>query len=293
MGVGDRHADRPGAGDPAPAHLQVVEVDDPAAAARAADEDAADEVQGRPAAHAAGDDEVLSGEPGQPVRVLPPDGRPAAGLPRALLHAARRPAVRHLPGHQPAGHGEPAAVRGDARVELPLHPGPDEQGDRRSARRADRALRRVAARLDAAHVRHRGQEPAEDLPGAAVPVRRLHLAVPGRPARLLDHDEPVDDPAAVDHQEAPRPAPRGSHGCREGGQGRAGADEDQGQERQERRQEREERQARATARAAEAARSASSRRRLRPPTAAGRSSSTNGPPPAPPRKKKKRSGRRR
>ena len=62
----------------------------------------------------------------------------------------------------------------------------------------------------------------QDLPGAAVPVRRLHLAVPGRPAPLLDHDEPVDDPAAVDHQEAPRPAPRGSHGRREGGEGRAG-----------------------------------------------------------------------
>ena len=79
------------AGDPAAGHLQVVEVDDPAAAARAGDEVAADEVQAGPAAAPAGDDEVLPGEPGQPVRVLPPDDRPAAGVPGAVLHAARRP----------------------------------------------------------------------------------------------------------------------------------------------------------------------------------------------------------
>ena len=126
------------------------------------------------------------------------------------------------PAINPPGSRQSAAVRRDAGVELPLHPRPDRQGHGRRARRADRALRRVAARLDAADVRHRGQEPAEDLPGAAVPVRRLHLAVPGRPARLLDHDEPVDDPAAVDHQEAPRAAARGSHGRCEGGQGGAG-----------------------------------------------------------------------
>ena len=131
VGLVDRRADAAGAGDPAAGHLQVVEVDDPAAAARAADEGAADEVQGRPAAHPAGDDEVLSGEPGQPVRVLPPDGRAAAGLPVALLHAAHRPAARHLPGRQPARHGAPAAVRREPRVELPLHPGPD--GARRRA----------------------------------------------------------------------------------------------------------------------------------------------------------------
>ena len=69
-------------GDPAPRHLQVVEVDDPAAAARAADEGDAEEVQGGPAAPAAGDDEVLPGELGQPVRLLPADDRAAAGVPR-------------------------------------------------------------------------------------------------------------------------------------------------------------------------------------------------------------------
>ena len=40
------------------------------------------------------------------------------------------------PRHQPAGHAQPAAVRRDARVELPLHPGPDRT--RRPARCSSR-----------------------------------------------------------------------------------------------------------------------------------------------------------
>ena len=42
---------------------------------------------------------------------------------------------------QPCGHG------GAGRV--PLHPGPDRQGDRRRAGHADRAVRRLAAAVDA------------------------------------------------------------------------------------------------------------------------------------------------
>ena len=72
--------------------------------------------------------------------------------------------------------------------------------------------------LDAAHVGVRGQEPAPDLPGAAVRSSSLHHQLPGRPARLLDHDEPLDDRAAV-HRAPPasdrrkrrrRPAPVGA-----------------------------------------------------------------------------------
>ena len=43
---------------------------------------------------------------------------------------------RHLPGDQPAGHGEPGAVRRGRRRGLPLHPGPDGQGDRLRAGRS-------------------------------------------------------------------------------------------------------------------------------------------------------------
>ena len=53
------------------------------------------------------------------------------------------------PDINPAGHGEPAALRRRRRRELPLHPGPDGQGDGRRAGRADRPLRRLAAAVDA------------------------------------------------------------------------------------------------------------------------------------------------
>src|SRR3954469_103893 len=115
----DRRPDAPGAWAPAARDVQVVEVDDPAAAARAGDEGDAEEVQGGPAAPPAGDDEVLQGEPGQPVRLLSPDGRAAAGLLVALLHAAHRPAARHLPGRQPARDGASGHLRREPRVELP------------------------------------------------------------------------------------------------------------------------------------------------------------------------------
>ena len=109
--------------------------------------------------------------------------------------------------------------------------------------------------------------------GAAVLLRGVRLPVPGRPAPLLDHDEPLDDRAADDRPQArlgplrPPPDPdadaaRQPEGCssrlpaaaRRGG---VGATSD---------------------------RQRLGRRTRRRPT---------GPPPAPPRKKKKRSGRRR
>ena len=82
--------------------------------------------------------------------------------------------------------------------------------DGRRAARPDRALRRLAAALDAADVDRDGQDAAPDLHGAPVHLRHLHHQLPGRPARLLDHDEPVDDRPAGDHPEAARPdAPTG------------------------------------------------------------------------------------
>ena len=124
--------------------------------------------------------------------------------------------------------------------------------------------------------------------------RRIFLALPflfvafiwqfpGRPARVLDHDERVDDPPAVHHQEAAGPAARGGDGCGEGGQGAGGA------------REKEKGKGKGGKGGGRALGKLS-------PTAAtadggggggGKSRSSNGPPPAPPRKKKKRSGRRR
>ena len=44
-----------------------------------------------------------------------------------------------------------------------------------------------------------GPDAAPDLHGAAVLLRHLHHQLPGRPARLLDHDEHLDDRPAVHH----------------------------------------------------------------------------------------------
>ena len=68
-----------------------------AAAAPAGDEGDPGEVQGRQAAPAAGDDEVLQGEQRQPAGLVSADGGPAAGLHLAVLHAAPEPARRYLP----------------------------------------------------------------------------------------------------------------------------------------------------------------------------------------------------
>ena len=57
-----------------------------------------DEVQGRQAAPAAGDHEVLPGEQGQPLASCLPLVAAAAGLHLAVLHAAHGPAAGHLPG---------------------------------------------------------------------------------------------------------------------------------------------------------------------------------------------------
>ena len=121
--------------------------------------------------------------------------------------------------------------------------------------------------VHAADVDDDGPDAADDLPGAAVLLRHLHHQLPGRPARLLDHHEPVDDRAAGDHPEAPRAdaatGPGGRHGAR-----RPVA----------------RRRRRWHARAAAAAGGGNGN----PPKG-----KPSGPPPAPPRRKKKRSGRRR
>ena len=104
----------------------------------------------------------------------------------------------------PSATGEPGAVRPGRRRRLPLHPGPDEQGHRLGPGVLIVLYVGSQLRLDAADVDDDGPHPADDLPGAAVLLRHLRHQLPGRPARLLDHHQPVDDRAAGDHPAAAR-----------------------------------------------------------------------------------------
>ena len=182
----------------------------------------------------------------------------------------------------------PDALRVDGERRVPLHPDLTDKATGSDADHPDRPLRRLAAVLDAADVDDDGPHAAHDLPGAAVPLRHLRDPVPGRPARVLDHHEHVDDRAAGDHPQAPRPA--ASAGADTGGvasgglfggwrwrrrrraappTARSGGDGDSG--------------GKAPARVKEPAKVGGAEPKGRPASR----------PPAPPRKKKKRSGRRR
>ena len=106
---------------------------------------------------------------------------------------------------------------------VPLHPGPDAQGDRRRAGRPARPLRGLAAALERADVGHGGPQPALHHDRAAVRVRAVHPGLPGRPARLLDHDELLDRRPAVRHPARGRVARARGAGQRTGRQaGRRG-----------------------------------------------------------------------
>ena len=81
-----------------------------------------------------------------------------------------------------------------------------------------RPLRRLAAALERADVGHGRPQPALHHDRAAVRVRAVHPGLPGRPARLLDHHEPVDRRPAVHHPARGRVA-----GARRAGSGPATA----------------------------------------------------------------------
>ena len=92
VGDDDRRADPARAADGEADPLDAV-----APEARAGDEGAAEEVQGRPREAERGDDEVLQGEQHQPGRLVPAAARAAAGVLRAVLRPqglleTRRPA---------------------------------------------------------------------------------------------------------------------------------------------------------------------------------------------------------
>ena len=282
----DRRAHRGRPRRAAPAHAEAVQVHAEHGQVPARDQAAAGALQGRPRAAQPGDDEVLPGEQGEPVRLVSPARRAVAGVPGAVLHAPGRPPARHLPGGQPAGHRGSAAVRAGRRRRVPVHPGPDGQGDGRRTGHADHPLRRLAAALDGADVDGDRPHAAHDLPGAAVRLRDLHHQLPGGPARLLDHDELLDDRAADHRPKAPRADATGDarrrtatdvdHGSHAASRQRA---DDGGGRRQPTRTREPDKVASGSGTGARA----SSPPKRRP----------SSPPPPSPRKKKKRSGRRR
>ena len=112
--------------------------------------------------------------------------------------------------------------------EVPLHPGPDGQGDRR--RRSSSCSSSTSARscLERADVGHGRPQPALHHDRAAVRLRALHHQLPGRPARLLDHDEPLDRRPAVHHPARGRAARARRAGRRPAPAGAAAAVADEG-----------------------------------------------------------------
>ena len=137
-----------------------------------------------------------------------PAGAAAPGLLLAVLHAAKGPQARHLPGHRAATRQSTGrAVTnvacnqvGPREREVPLHPGPDRPGDRRRPGRScsSSTSARSCSRASLMSVDGRPQ-PALHHDRAAVRLRALHPELPGRPARLLDHDELLDRRPAVRH----------------------------------------------------------------------------------------------
>ena len=118
-------------------------------------------------------------------------------------------------------------LRASQRRELPVHPGPHQQGDRRGAGGPDRALRRDPARLEPDDVEpDDGPHAAADDAVPAAGLRHLRHQLPGRAARVLDHHQPVDDRPAVHGQADDRrlrpPAGDRRRGRRGGGSCRAG-----------------------------------------------------------------------
>ena len=136
LGLLDHRADDPRARVPAAADVQAVPLDAAARAPAARDEEGAGALQGRQGADEPGDDEVLSGEQGEPVRLVPPDGRAVPGLHRAVLHAADRPPVRHLPGDQPGDVEQPEPCGATDGVVVPVHQRSDGQGHRHGSGRS-------------------------------------------------------------------------------------------------------------------------------------------------------------
>ena len=115
--------------------------------------------------------------------------------------SAARPLKRRAPGRRARRqcYGKSAVCNKlvAQHGELPVRQRHHGQGDGRRADRADRPLRRHDAFTQRDDVRRRRPQPAPDVDRPAGVLRDLRDPVRGRPARLLDRDEPRDDPAAV------------------------------------------------------------------------------------------------
>ena len=130
-----------------------------------------------------------------------------------MLRTDLRPtSVRRRPGRlgtRPGQHSARRPCGPHIRREVPVHPRHHRQGDRRRADRADRALRRHPARLDLMMSSPTMDKNQRRMMLSCRSSSWSHRQLPGRPARVLDHHEHVDDRPAVLDQEgigAPPPA---------------------------------------------------------------------------------------
>ena len=202
---------------------------------------------------------------------------------------------RHVGRIQPCAY---RCLRSQPRRWLPVRPRPDQQGHRRGAGGADRALRRDPARLQPDDVEpDDGQDAAADHAGDAAVLRHLHHQLPGRRDRLLDHHEHVDDPSAVLREETNRHGRCPGRYRRRQRRGRAGRRRLAGERWPIRRQAEDADPSGANGSdAATGGLGARLRSRIKneePAPVGTKERPRAAPPPRPPRKKKKRSGRRR
>ena len=150
LGHVDRPAHRGGARGDGAADRQAVQVDARDGERRPRAEEAAGEVQGRQAAPAAGDHEVLCGEQDQSVCLLSAAAGPVPVLHRPVLPAAGTAARAHLrrrPGRRRGCRRQAAGLRADPepdrRRAVSLRPGPDRGRHGLGPRRPAVPLRRA------------------------------------------------------------------------------------------------------------------------------------------------------
>jgi YidC/Oxa1 family membrane protein insertase len=130
------------------------------------------------------------------------------------LYFMLRTDLRHdiCPGINPPGTSNPQSCGETAASHFLFIPDLTSRATGRS-RRADRALRRLAALLvPALGEPDDGQDATDDPHGAALLLHRDRLAAAGRPARVLDHHQHVDERPERDRPQAPGPPTPGGAG---------------------------------------------------------------------------------
>ena len=161
---------------------------------------------------------------------------PVPGLHLAVLHAAHGPQGRHLPGHhgvrgrtQTSSRTSRARVHGDPLSDA-RGPGsgpqflfiPDLTGKATGAVLVVLIVLYVGSQLGSSLLMSSTADKNQRRIFLALPLVfvDLHHQLPGRPDRLLDHHQHLDDRAAVDRAQDGRPDPTGDAARLEFGSGR-------------------------------------------------------------------------